>query len=86
MKIAAPIAKIGYHQGDYLNVVAKDAEPREFYEVTVQKMANDGINDYVIRDSHFISNYYSPKLEESLLYQTNSDTSDRTETWMGLTN
>ncbi|MGY3716206.1 FtsX-like permease family protein [Sutcliffiella cohnii] len=69
VKIAAPIAKVGYHQGDYLNVVAKDAEPGEFYEVNVQKMANDGINDYIIQDSHYITNYYSPEFEESLLYQ-----------------
>lgn len=68
VNVAAPLSMIGFYQGDSLNVQAKNAQPGEFYEVHELKKAFDGLNEYILIEDSYVTSYYSPELEESLVY------------------
>ncbi|WP_404457570.1 FtsX-like permease family protein [Sutcliffiella horikoshii] len=69
VETAAPLAIIGFYQGDSMSVQAENVMPGEFYLVNEEKKAFDGLREYIFHSLEYMTNYYEPEMEDSLLFQ-----------------
>ncbi|MBU9714106.1 ABC transporter permease [Evansella tamaricis] len=69
VEVAAPVSMLGFFEFVGMNSHSSNAQPGNWYEIHKQVTAFDGLKSHTLSEYSFISEYYSPDMEETYLYQ-----------------
>ncbi|WP_017187709.1 FtsX-like permease family protein [Alkalibacillus haloalkaliphilus] len=69
VEVAAPIALMGYFDFLGMNANASNATPGNWYEITKEVTAFDGMKTHTLTETSSVREYYDESMEDSVLYQ-----------------
>ncbi|MDV2580574.1 ABC transporter permease [Alkalibacillus haloalkaliphilus] len=69
VEVAAPIALMGYFDFLGMNANASNATPGNWYEITKEVTAYDGMKTHTLTETSSVREYYDESMEDSILYQ-----------------